>query len=167
MAKRIAKLAKNLCFEYRDDITYGCINGIYVCVKLNRAPKRDSYEGFIDRLTEIKYDSANIDIFIDRQDGVDLKDISNLFEENYWVYKASKFQSTDGGIFLYLYKNDSVNIKVSYIIRFLDYITEYLKQNGYRSTCSICGSNEQLSCQDINGEIKVRCQNCQLKDSNM
>lgn len=167
MAKRIAKLAKKLCFNYRDDITYGCINGIYVCVKLNRAPKMDSFEGLIDKLTEIKYDSANIDIFAAHEDGVDLKDISKLFEENYWVYKASKFQSTDGGFFLYLYKNDSVNIKVSYIIKFLDYITEYLKTNGCYSACSICGSNEQLSCLDINGAIKVRCLNCQIKESNM
>lgn len=167
MAKLAAKLAKKLDFKSRDDIAYGCINGIYVCVKLNRAPKRDTFESLIDKLTEIKYDSANIDIFVNRRDGIDLKDISKLFEENYWVYKASKFQSTDSGFFLFLYKNDSVNIKASYIVNFLNYITDYLNANSYYSACSICGSNDNLSCLDIDGAIKVRCLNCQLKDSSM
>lgn len=167
MAKIAANLAKKLNFTTRGDIAYGCINGFYVYVKLNKAPKQKSFNGLIDKLFEIKYDSANIDVFATRRDGIDLKAISRVFEDNYWVYKASKFQNVDGGFFLYLYKNNSINIKVSYIINFLNYITEYLNTNGYYSACSICGSIDNISCLDINGAIKIRCLNCQLKDSSM
>ena len=157
------RLAKKLNFEYENNQIYGSFNDFFINIILNKAPKKSVYSNLIEKLFEPKYDSANIYVYTNRKNGIDIKQISNLFEENYWIYCASRFKEVNGGFFLFLQKNGSVNIKLSYIEAFLEFLTNWLKSESHYSSCNICRSDDNLSMINEQGHIKVVCENCRLK----
>ena len=168
MAAIQKKLAKKLGLDEKDDIVYGRVNDIYVNIRFNKPPKRDNFMNLIDKMTEIKYDSCNIDIFANKDDGIDLKELNRFIEMNYWeLYRANKASHIDGRLSLLLFKKETPDIKVSYVAKFLVFITDFLKKNGYYSGCSSCSTQGNLSYVYKNDMVKEICESCRLKEQPM
>lgn len=160
MAKIYNKLAKKLGFENRDNIVYGRLNEIYVNVRFNKVPRKGKYMSVMDRSKDIKYDSVNIDVYAYRKEGVDLKEINKLLEMSIATYTVNKASLIDGRLSLFLFKNTNGDIKVSYVMKFLDFFTKYLSSNEYYSACSSCGNTNGLSKTYENDIVKEVCEGC-------
>ena len=167
MSKIATRLAKKLDVESQNDIVYGRSNDIFINVHFNKPIHGSEIRTLTERMQTAKFDSVNIDVYVARKDGIDLKSINRLFEMNYWVYKANRASIIDGRLLVFLYKNNTVDIKVSYIRKFLKFFTEHLKQNEYYSTCCCCESTDNLSYVIGNNTVKEICETCRLKQSDM
>ncbi len=145
MKQIIQSVSKSLNLTAGESIVYGDVDGILYSVQFYRTPLKDSYSSIMDRLLAPKCEGVCIKAFVSRKGGADLRHIGTFLSDNYPVYRAEKERYRDGEMSLFLQKNDSINIKASYISEFLHFFSDYLHENGYEPACTKCGRGEGVS----------------------
>lgn len=145
MKQIMQSISKSLNLSAGESIVYGDVDGILYNVRFYPAALKDSYSGLMERLLAPKCEGVDIKAYVSRKGGADLRHIGTFLSDNYPVYRAEKERYMDGEMTVSLQKNDSVNIKASYISEFLHFFSEYLHENGYYTACTQCGRSEGVS----------------------
>lgn len=145
MKQIMQSVSKTLNLSAGESVVYGDVNGILYNVRFYRTPLKDSYSGLVERLLAPKCEGVGITAFVSRKGDADLRHIGTFLSDNYPVYRAEKERYRDGEMSVYLQKNDSINIKASYISEFLHFLSDYLHENGYYTACTKCGRSEGVS----------------------
>lgn len=165
MKQIMQSLSKSLNLSAGDSIVYGDVDGILYTVRFYRTPLRDSYPSVIARLLAPKCEEVDIKAFVSRKGGADIRHIGTCLSDNYPVYRAEKERYMDGEMSVYLQKNGSVNIKASYISEFLNFLSDYLHENGYYTACTQCGQSEGVSYNP--GAYTAVCAQCQINSAKL
>jgi len=138
-------VSKSLNLSAGESVVYGDVDGILYNVRFYRTPLKDTYPSLMARLLAPKCEEVKIKAFVRSKGGADLRHIGTFLSDNYPLYRAERERYSDGEMSVNLHKNDSVNIKASYISGFLHFLSDYLQENGYYTACTICGKSEGVS----------------------
>lgn len=177
MKRVVEKLAKLVDFKVEDDISYGRINEIFFNVKIIKSKKtaqpKNLSETMIYRkennplafIISPKYETAVFDVFATRIKAVDLVELDDFIETNYFIYKVYKMNYIEDHFSFLLDKSHSFNIKLSYIAKFLHDFSKHLIELGYSSSCIKCGSNNHITNTISRGMMAEICTSCALKET--
>ncbi len=167
MASIIKKLVENLNLSRREDLIFGRINDIFVNLKFIEHTKNESNANLIEFLMQPKYDCLTVNVYAAKKEPVNIRELSDFLELHYTDYRTSLPSYYNGRFFVSLYPHDTLNMKVSHVIAFLNLLTDFLSRQGYFSNCMICGGQNSISPVFSSGIMLEMCVNCQLKDANL
>ncbi|MBT3319892.1 MAG: hypothetical protein HN948_09055 [Clostridia bacterium] len=171
------KLAKQVDFTTKDDTIYGRVNDIFYNVKIIKSKKTAQPNNLSETLIyrkeknplafiiSPKYETAVFDVFATRSKPVDLVELNDFIETNYFIYKVYKMNYIEDHFSFLLDKNQSFNIKIPYIAQFMNDFSNHLKELDYYSACTKCGSTDNITCKPARGMVIEICTACALKET--
>ena len=145
MADNLSAFIQNSEFRKHEGIAYGRINNIFFNVKFNKL-----------------YANAFIDVFIQRQNGINLSEINLFLKENKKKYNAKNATLGEGHISIML-NSEIKRIKAEHVMMFVQELSTFLIEKGYKSACKFCSSNADIGYSFQDGKVNEVCDTCHQK----
>lgn len=129
-------------FKKHKNVAYGRIGSIFYSLEFDNS----------------RY-GVNVTAFASKPGGILQDEITKYVAEEGKQYKA-KLSRIDGGAITVAFVTHVKRTHAERIWAFLTAFDVYLEENGYVSTCTMCGCQEGLFCVFRNGMVKEVCENC-------
>ena len=102
---------------------------------------------------------VNVTAFVSRPDGIAKDDVGKYILDEGKPYKA-RLSRIEGNAITIAFISNVKRIPIEQIWTFVNAFAAYLEQNGYTSSCTLCGCEDDLFCVYRNGAVKEVCENC-------